>query len=329
MANIVIPQYNYTYDGKLALDFLINPGLQNPDVQSLFTTIPNVKYKLQLNLVQQLGKMVKGAQGCNQVQTGAPALITNRTLETCKQEFYWTQCEDVFESTVLVELTNSGIENYNLTGNRLGGLINNLITQNLQREMFRILSFGDTTAGNDFYNMCDGLWPTLLGADDYDVTVVDSGISSLAATDIKNNFKDLYTGADILLKQIPTNQKGFYVTLNVYESLMEYYENNSNAGGFVAREENGVMTLRYRGIKVIPLSAWDEWIETDNLGNNVRILYTTPQNHMVGLDSASNQGTWRFWYDPNTRLNKVDGSYRMGYNYIHDKLQAISYGNVV
>jgi hypothetical protein len=131
-----------------------------------------------------------------------------------------------------------------------------------------------------------------------------------------------------VLKQLPADQKRFFVTGNVYESLMAYYENNANSGGFVEREEDGVMRLFYRGVPVIPLYAWDDWISTDNLGNNVRILYTTPENHVIGVQEAATIGNTRFWFDPNTNLNKIYSRFKLGYNYVFSKLQAVSYGNV-
>lgn len=333
MSNIINPNYSYTYDGNLNTEVFIKPAVLHPDILQIFRVIPGIKYKQQLNIGFPLGKTVKGAQGCGDLSvTGDAVEIQNRELEVCRLEMYLEQCSDTFEATILGELLRSGVDAANLTGTQLGAIINGLIIDSLRREVFRIFSFGDTTspAGPaDYYNVCDGLWTRMFdGVASYDVTEVNGSISSLSATDAKNYLQALYTGAPIILKQIPAARKKFFVTGNVYEALMAYYENNANAGGFVVREENGVTMLRYRGIEVVGIYAWDDWIDTDNLGNNTRLLYTAPDNHVIGIEESRNQGRVQAWYDQNTKFNKFRGEFRLGYNYLHGGLQAISYGNV-
>lgn len=330
MSNVLNPNFDYTYDGKLSTEVFIQPAVQNPDITSLFRVVPGINFKQQFNITTPLGKVMKGAQGCGvPVVTGDPVNIENRTVEVCDWEMYLEQCHDTFQATIMGELLRANVNEPDLVGTQLGSIIGGMVRDTISRDIFRIFSFGDTASGDPYYNKCDGLWPKLIaGAASYDVTAVNTSISSLAAADIKTEFQNLWTGADIILKQLPNNQKNFYVTGNVYESLMGYYEGNANAGGFVTREENGVQQLFYRGVRVIPLYAWDNWIDTDNLGNNVRILYTTPMNHIIGVQEARTMGDTRFWYDPNTNYNKIRARFKLGYNYLHGKLQAISYGNV-
>lgn len=330
MSNIANPAYNYTFNGDVNKRMFIDPALKNPDILSLFSVENNVNYKKQLNIVGQLGKVTKGVQGCGtQATTGAPLSISNRTLEVCGMQVELNQCYDTFEQTVIGEMLNANTDRPKLWATAIGNVLQAQVREAISQDIFRIFSFADTTSGDPYYNMCNGLWPTLIaGGSSYEVTVVNNSISSLAANDIKAEFLALWEGADILLKQLPMNEKIFGVTGNVYESLMSYYENNANSGGFVLREEGGVVTLRYRGIKVQPFYGWDQHIAADNLGNNTRILYTTPKNHIIGVQRAATLGSTDLWYDMDTKLNKIRSEFYMGYNYIHDKLQAISYGNV-
>ena len=326
--NVVLTNIDYTYPGKLSEQVLIDPAINAPDIQSLFTVRTGIAYKEQLNTAAQLGKILKGGQGCNSVVTGDPVNITNRTLETCEWEFYLEQCADVFNSTILGEVARMGFDRWNLVGNQLGKVIESLVSDSLHSDLFRTLSFGDTSSGDPYYNACDGLWTVLFaGAASYEVTAVNDNITTLSASDTAGYLLALFEGADILLKQLPANQKAFYVTGNVYEKLMQHYEDVAADGGFTQREENGVLQLRYRGIPVIHFYAWDNWIDVDNLGTNVRILYTTPANHVIGLEDGATSA-FDFWYDKADKYNKIRGSFKLGYNYVHNKLQAISYGNI-
>lgn len=329
MGNITNTNFDYTYDGKLSLDVFIKPAVQNPMIQSLFTIRQGINFKEQLNLLSPLGKVMKGSQGCGTpVRTVDAINFTNRTLEVCAWEAYAEQCHDTFQGTIIGEMLNNNIREPELIGTRVGSLIQQILNDAIQRDIFRVFSFGDTSSGDPYYNNCDGLWTRLIaGAASYDVSFIEA-ITSQAANDVKGYFKNLWEGAPIILKQIDESQKAFYTTGNMYESLMTYYENTANTGGFTQREENGKKVLQYRGIDIIPLYAWDNWIATDNLGNNSRILYTTKMNHIIGVQEANTMGNTRVWFDPDTNLNKYRARFKMGYNYVHGELQAYSIGNV-
>ena len=330
--NTVLTNFDYTYDGILATDVLYKPAVMNPDTMSLFRVRPGIKSKLQLHMINPLGKIVKGDQGCGTKSvTGDAVSLTNRTLEVCTMETYLEQCADVFEGTVYESALRSGVDINDLTGTGIQTIIQNIVLQSLQREVFRIFSFGDTTspAGDPaYYGMCDGLWSRLFaGEASYAVTKVDTIASHTPAT-VQGYFKNLYEGAPILLKQMAPGQKGFYVTGNIYEALVSAYESTTESGGFVIRTENGVQSISYRGIPVNVFYAWDNWIASDNLGNNSRILYTTQENHVIGIEEASNQSRTKIYFDEDDELLKVKAKFKLGYNYVHDELQAISYGNV-
>lgn len=336
MANILTTNFDYTYDGILTQDVLIKPAVMHPDTLSLFRVIPGVKSKYQLNLVNPLGKIVQGAQQCGNLRqvTGNAVEITNRTLETCGMEVYLEQCYDVFQNTILERALRSGVDEADLSpGTQIGNLISQMVSEAVGREVFRIFSFGDTTspAGDpSYYGMCDGLWSRLInGEAGYDVDKIDdiAVLNQTSGTRALDYLRNLYEGAPNILKGIPMNERRFFVTQNVYENLMTTYEDKTlDGGGLIQRLENGVPTLFFRGIPVIPLIAWDSWISQDNLGNPARILYTTPQNHVIGVDSAADASSFRFWWDMDNDVFKIRTKFRMGYNFVHGELQATSYG---
>lgn len=337
MANVVNSNFSYAYDGILTQEVLVKPAVTNPDVTQLFRVIPGVKSKYQLNLTTPLGKIVQGAQQCGNTRqvTGSAVEITNRELETCGMEVYLEQCYDVFQSTILERALRSGIDESDLSGTQIGGLINGMVSEAIGREIFRIFSFGDTTspAGDpSYYGMCDGLWTRLIaGESGYAVSKIDSisALNQTAGTRALDYLRNLFEGAPNILKQIPVGERRFFVTQNVYENLMTTYEDKTlDGGGLLQRLEGGVPTLFFRGVPVIPLIAWDAYISADNLGNNTRILYTTPQNHVIGVDNQADSSNFMIWRDMDTDVFKIRAKFRLGYNYVHDELQATSYGNV-
>lgn len=340
MSAVLGQALDYTYNGQESNEIFYKQAVMYPDLMRVFRVMTNIPYKKQLNLLNPLGKILQGAQGCGTLQTTGDRInITNRTLETCPGEFYLEQCAEVFEQSIFDEFQPAGERWYNQLGTPMGNAVQRLIVETLGREIFRVASFGDTTspAGDpSYYGWCDGMWTTLIGNSNYEVTKVNDNITVLnqtSGTRALDYLRNLFTGAKIILKQVPNNQKRFFVTGNVWENLLQTYQDQSiSNGGLTSQTENGIDVLRFNGILVDPVYAWDDWIEADNLGNNTRILYTTPENHVFGLNNPVNNGTsatiMRQWFDPNTNLTKFFGRLHLGYNYVHGDLQAISYGNV-
>lgn len=335
MSNVLLTDFDYAYPGQLATNVLIKPAIQHPDALGLFRVLTGIRSKRQLHLVNQLGKTVKGAQLCGntRVPTGEGVTISNRTVEVDKLELFLKQCYDVFEDTVLEEGLKMGLEEADLTGTVLQGIINQLIATNLQSEFFRIFSFASKDSGiNDYYNSADGLWPTLIDAATTYEVQREADITALSQTAGERTFdylREIYKSAPILLKQVPVSQKKFYVTGNMYENLEDTYEDTDmTAVGITARVENGVQSLFYRGIQVVPVYAWDQWIEADGLGNNSRILYTSTDNHVIGVENASDRDAYRVRYDDDTDEMKYRSKFKLGYNFVFGDFTVIKIGNV-
>ena len=335
MSNVLLTNFDYTYPGQLATDVLIKPAIQHPDALGLFRVLTGIRSKRQLHLVNQLGKTVKGAQQCGntRVPTGEAVTITNRTVEVDKLEMYLEQCYDVFEDTILEEALRTGVDEADLNGTTIQGIINELIQTNLRSEFFRLFSFGDKTSGvNDYYNPVDGLWPTLLDAATTYEVQRESDISALSQTVGERTFdylRDMHENAPILLKQVPNAQKKFFVTGNLYENLLTTYEDTDMAAvGITARIENGVQTLMFRGIDVVAVYDWDRWIDADGLGNNSRILYTSVDNHVIGVENASDRAAYRVKYYDQTDVMQYRAKFKMGYNFVFGDFTVIKIGNV-
>lgn len=333
--NVLLTDFDYTYPGQLATDVLIKPAFEHPDALGLFRVLTGIRSKRQLHLLNQLGKTVKGAQQCGntRVPTGEAVTITNRTVEVDKLELYLEQCYDVFEDTIFEEALRTGVDEADLSGTVLQGLINQLIQTSLRSEFFRLFSFGDKTSGiNDYYNPVDGLWPTLIDAATTYEVQREADISALSQTAGQRTFdylRSMHENAPILLKQVPNAQKKFFVTGNMYENLITTYEDTDMAAvGITSRVENGVQTLMFRGIDVVAVYDWDRWIEADGLGNNCRMLYTSTDNHVVGIENAADRDAYRVNYYDQTDVMQYRAKFKLGYNFVFGDFTVIKIGNV-
>ena len=328
MADVLGLDFDYTYPGKLSTDVFVKPSIDTPDL-SIFRILTDIQSKQQLNLRNNLSKIVKAYSGCgDRTVTGTGLNITNRTLEVTELEMFVTECKDALETSVFEAGLNAGIERNDLTNTFVNQFITDMTTDALRRDLFRIFSFGDTASGSADYSMLDGLWTRLIaGVATYDVKRIGGDISgALSAGDGVNLLQQNYVGAEIILKQVPNDQKAFLVTGTIFENVQASYESSVNG---TERQftmlTDGVDGLKYRGIPLIPIYAWDSAIEADELGAPNRILYTELDNHVIGVNRASDLDRVDAWYDRDTRFYKIEAQMRLGYNYVFGGLTTISY----
>ena len=335
MANVLETGFSYTYPGLLTQEVIVKPAIQAPELQSLFRFMVGIKSTKQLSIVDPLGKITKAAQACGSTKeiTGDGVIISNRTLETVGLEVYLKQCYDAFYDTILQEGLRTGIDEANLSGTQLGNLINGLISDAVRRDMFRLGTLGDTGSSDPYYSPMDGLWPSMFaGVLDYSVKRVGSAITALnqtAGTRALDYLRSLWEGAPLILRQIPPARRVFAVTENVFNNLLQTYQDKTlDGGGLLLLTEAGSQSLSFNGVPVVPFPSWDADIEADSLGNNVRILYTTLENHVINIDASGDGTKYKIWVDDDTDDYKIRLKYKLGYQYILSDLQAISYGNI-
>ena len=251
---------------------------------------------------------------------------------------YVTECAEDFEGTmgniIAEEALRSGIDRNDISGTELETIINRLLEDALRRDVFRIFSFGDKNSGSTDYDQTDGLWTRLIAdagsGESYCVQQTGTfGTGALADDKALAEFKAAYEGANNILDQIPENQKAFYVTRSVYDNLVSSYESVSTGSDLqVTFQQDGIPVVRYRGVPVVKVSFWDESLaDTDNpLNGTVEhlLLYTTMENHVIGVGDTADLNRIDGWYSKDYDLDKFDSKMRMGYNYLHCDLQVIA-----
>lgn len=107
-------------------------------------------------------------------------------------------------------------------------------------------------------------------------------------------------------------------------SVMDAYITDLEADGTEAAHIkliDGVRSISFRGIPVIERRDWD--VEISAHFSNVRphrAMLTIPSNLIVGTDAASDVTNAEMWYDHNTQENGFRVEYKVGTQYLHEKL---------
>ena len=147
----------------------------------------------------------------------------------------------------------------------------------------------------------------------------------------------MYTGSPAVLKAMPKNQKVFLMDGNSYENLLSTYEGWKTSSPLFSSESgrsmmiDGVEYLTYRGIPVINLD-WDVYLEADfahvegeNPARGNRIIYTSINNLVLGLDAMSSFTKFDFWFNKDEEENRYRLRLKAGANYVHNELISVAY----
>lgn len=332
-ANALTSGLTYTYNGIEDLrDIFFKPTIETPEVQSMFEILYGVKSGQQLFSVNALSNIVKKSLGnCDATPTSETTTVSSRKLETTSLKVELRECAEVFNGVVFEYWLKAGAEKGNLEGTEIEAIIMKVVTDAIRRDIFRILSFGNTASANANFNQLDGLWTRLFAGEvSGDVVKVDT-ITALNTGNPTANaeyyLRRLEQGATMELRGLMPEEKAFYTTQNVYDNYLSMLETRNATESAFRLMLDGSRQLTFRGIPVIGVPAWDNNIAILG-GTDTLMVYTTKQNHVVGIDGDNSLQEVKFVYDVASDKNIVRAKMSIGYNYKAGGLQAVSYGNI-
>lgn len=332
-ANALTSGLTYSYNGIEDLrEIFFKPTIETPEVQSMFEILYGVKSGQQLFSVNALSNIVKKSLGnCDATPTSETTTVSARKLETTPLKVELRECAEVFNGVVFEYWLKAGAEKGNLEGTEIEAIIMKVVTDAIRRDVFRILSFGNTASVNANFNQLDGLWTRLFAGEvSGDVVKVDT-ITALNTGNPTANaeyyLRRLEQGATMELRGLMPEEKAIYTTQNVYDNYLSMLETRNATESAFKLMLDGSRQLTFRGIPVIGVPAWDNNIAILG-GTDTLMVYTTKQNHVVGIDGDNSLQEVKFVYDVASDKNIVRAKMSIGYNYKTGGLQAVSYGNI-
>lgn len=333
---------SFTYPGKLSTEIFMKPSESTPALSDIFSIRSGIRTDEYLTLATEQGRVVVSNTGCTPTYTAANTLSDRKITvkkfgvfrEWCKDD--WTAVANQF--TEAQDWIKDGNDGYELSGKLLNFIIDAQLDA-VRRDNFALAWFAnDTAATSSFWygNGMEGLFVKLYDANSaYCVKRVGNSFpnqfnSVLGTDEAYNAFKAVHTGVDNRLKAIGNNEKCFYVTQSVFENLLSSYESKT-AGSELQFKliVDGVMSLTYRGIDIIPLPYADTCLEdsTNPWYNNLRhfIIYAPKasskfSNLILGTENSSNMSKVDIGYDFKERKTYMQMDYRMGVQFVHCNL---------
>lgn len=334
------PNFSYTYPGKLNTDLIQKPYINTPSFSDLFTVIQGVRCGQYLNLMQPLTSVLtKGSATCAPTYTQSGS-ITDRKLDTGLFEINLSWCKKEFQAVCNVlgdsDLIGDGLSGYELGGRLRSAIFENVLnTANL--DIWKLMFFSNNAVvSTSKWSAIDGVWTKFFDAfTAYCVQPISNALpnqhnSVLAPDQARDTFRLQWGNSNILLKQLPTNQKVFIVTGSMWENYYDSLINNCCVEGSWRMSQDGKTELFYRGIRVLPLWFADDSLSNDSTNPYYDVIrhfsiYTTPTNHMMGVESAADLNNLEMCYDCVTKTTYIQGEMRFGYQFAQCDLQSVAF----
>jgi hypothetical protein len=318
-----------TYGGKETMDVLIKPSFLDPTLSSIFRIMTDIQSTQKMYLLNPVSYLTREYEACGLPDAATGVSITQKTLTTAPLQIYTNECADVFTNTIFETWKKSGADVNDLTGTEAAKIIEKITMDAAVRDAYRIACFGDTTGSDVRYTMLDGMWRLIFdNVESYCIDRVEYlPDGTLSAGNALTYLTNLYNNCDNILAAVPESDKHFLVTTQIYNNLLASYE---SAAGYTELQfenlTNGQKLVKFRGIEVIPQRAWSTYITADfSSANPHRIVYTKKDNWVLGVEKESDMTTFRNWYSMDDDIYKTLLRYRMGVQFVHCDLTAVSY----
>ena len=341
MANVAQTNFSHTYNGaEIIREVFFEPEEDNPALESLYRIV-DARDKTNIYLPQKLRKIFRvDSNGCGFSAAGGTFNINDKTISTEKIKANLELCVEEFIDTVWSETLKRGVDINDLSGTDIDTMVREQVVKATRSDLHRLAWFAsDATSSGADWNAFDG-WIQLFidnsAAINTDSTFFDLSTqgfedsSGIVADGAQNAFEKLYEEAGAELLAMPN--KVFYVSRGIKDNYLKSLEDQNNSVG-QSNLENGVSNITYRGIPVVEVPEWQVNLDdTTNPQNSVvgshLIVFTTPDNLVIGTDTVSAGGTmnqFKFRYnDDDDEKLKIIAKMKLGAQYVHESLVGVA-----
>lgn len=332
-ASMYTPDVSYTYPGKITKEILDPATIETPSLNSLFTIRQGIRCGEYVHIMQPLSTILtKGTADCEPTYTQS-GTITDRQIITAPFEVNLSYCKKEFIA-ICNGLSDSDLVPAGLSGYELGGTLRTKIFTNVldavRRDIFKVMFLGNNSLGSgstSIYSAIDGVFTKFFdSAGSYCVEPIDNTLpnqhnSVLSTNQARDTLRLLWGNSSTLLKQSPAARKAIWVSGSVWENYYDSVVNDCCVEGSWKAGQDGLGDrLYYRGIELIPLWILDDTLENDSTNPYYDIIrhfavYTAKDNHIMGVENASDLNNLELCYDCKTKTSLIQGEMRFGYQF--------------
>lgn len=319
--------------------------IQDPLFSRIHTIYPGIVAKTQMGFTGEGGLVGVKNQGCD--PTPQDWGIATRTVEfnPVAWEILIRECWTNLESSAIAYSLKTGIDRPDFTNTDYAALLQEVLIRAMLKFQYRLTWFnsvdaanvadgGEVTDGVDvkYFNILDGLFHQM---DQWVATHADQHISIAENTGASYANQKITPDAALDYLQSVYDQAGPVLTSQSDKMLLvtggifnAYRRSLQNVGALETTYKNqvdGMETLTFNGIPVIPMYVWDELLKAYfNTGTKIvqpnRILLTTPEVLGVAMDAAGAFDVANMWYEKSTREVNMEAMGMQDVQLMHPEL---------
>lgn len=323
--------FTHTYAGKeLLTEVFYQPQSdgagQNPF--DLYRVMSDVKTKKNIYVVQKLQKIVQPDTGCGFSASGNNS-IQDRIIDPVKLKINLEECEDAFAETIFAEAQRSGVGRADLTGTAIEQILLTAAARGLREDLIKMAWFQASSSSDSFYGNFDGYFEKIVDSGfggyvlDLNTSATYESGGTLASDGSLAALRNLYTNQPAAMRGIAAGDKTWYVTSTVYDNLQNTLEATGADSGLNRIQDGG--SLKFRGSNVVDMSIFDSALadsanpNAGDIGDNA-IVYTTPDNLIVGTDVSDPVSEMKVWFDEKDEKVYIKSKFNYGVQIVHDEL---------
>ncbi len=327
----------------------------NEDLRRIHDVETGVIWNRQIVFAGNIGLMGKTVSGCTPNAISG-VTMTEKTWTPVKEDFRLEHCNaDVNDQDKLLQrFARMNPDFYDVidgSSSAIGQFLIMKVLEGFVENLLRKVWFNDTAAatiansgvitdGTDvgFFNSFDGLFKQIMtnipAGNALHVNIAKNeqttyAAQALASTEGMAILRSMYDAADTRLKGL--GDARFLVTQTIWDAYLNDLETIQNTGaGNTLINENGQVTLRYRGLEVIAMNTWDRNINAYQNSTTAwnlphRAVLTIPSNIPIATTAESDFGDVDAFFDRTTKQNIIDGVYTIDAKHLENYLTVAAY----
>lgn len=330
-------------------ELVFDEVLRSPELNALHDMYSGIVYDKEIGFITGGGLVGKAGQGCN---PEAQDFVIN-TRKVVWQPRDWEviidECAKDLDKTCAIYCKNLGIRAHDLTDTDYAAIVVRVLSDAIKDMLYRIVWFNDTDATNvsdddtpgqitdgvdvEYFTIIDGLFKQLLTAStahpELLVTITANSqatkaaqMSGMTADAAYQLLSDMYYKAPVLMRN--SGNMRFLVT----QSIADAYQQYLTGKGIESTYRNlvdGVKSLKFLGVDVIPMPVWDVMIQSYfDQGSSKgyykphRAVLIEKANTAVGTPSDGVLDTVDAFYDRKSRINRFEAADRIDAKILND-----------
>ena len=347
MAKIIdLSKFTFTAEQIRDINELIfDEVLHAPDLAELHQLYDGIVYDKEIGFITGSGLVGKAGQGCNP-EAQDWAIGTRKVLWQPKTwEVIIDECGVDLENTCVVYAKNKGVKMHDLTDTDYAAIVVQVLGDAIKDMLYRLVWFNDTAAANktdggnitdgvdvDYFNIIDGLWKQLMAAGaatpaqliEIAANKEASKANQMAKMDGAAAYallSSMYYAAPVMMRN--SGNMRFMVTQSVADAYQQYLT-GKNLESEYKNLVDGVKSLTFLGVPVIPMPVWDTMIQSYNdLGTTFfkphRAVLIEKANLAVGTPSTEALTEIDAFYDKMSRKNRFEATDKIDAKLLNDK----------